>query len=246
MRAVAETHGGSVELGEREGGGARFVVLPLPPDHASGREPPSDAGRCPADCRRVTGTFINVAAVLAGTAIGLLVGGRLPESARQRVLAGLGLITLVVGVDLALAWRDTDPLYVLGGVLLGGLVGEAIGIEAWLGRLGDRIQAAVSRGEHSRVSEAFVTASLLFCVGPLTVVGSIQDGLTGDYDALATKSMLDGFASIALTATLGWGVALAAGHGAGGPGRPVAGRRRCSRTCSRARRSTRSRAPAAS
>jgi len=159
----------------------------------------------------VTGTFINVAAVLAGTAVGLLVGGRLPESARQRVLAGLGLITLVVGVDLALAWRDTDPLYVLGGVLLGGLVGEAIGIEAWLGRLGDRIQATVSRGEHSRVSEAFVTASLLFCVGPLTIVGSIQDGLTGDYEALATKSMLDGFASIALAATLGWGVALAAG-----------------------------------
>jgi len=160
----------------------------------------------------VTGTFINVGAVLAGTATGLLVGGRLPESARQRVLAGLGLITLVVGVDLALAWRETDPLYVLGGVLLGGLVGEAIGIERWLGRLGDRIQAAVSRGDgHSRVSEAFVTASLLFCVGPLTVVGSIQDGLTGDYEALATKSMLDGFASVALTATLGWGVALAAG-----------------------------------
>jgi uncharacterized membrane protein YqgA involved in biofilm formation len=158
----------------------------------------------------LTGTFINVAAVLAGTAVGLLVGGRMPESARQRVLAGLGLITLVVGVDLALAWRDTDPLYVLGGVLLGGLVGEAIGIEAWLGRLGDRIQAAVSRDGQSRVSEAFVTASLLFCVGPLTVVGSIQDGLTGDYDALATKSMLDGFASVALTATLGWGVALAA------------------------------------
>jgi uncharacterized membrane protein YqgA involved in biofilm formation len=159
----------------------------------------------------VTGTFINVAAVLAGTAVGLLVGGRLSDSARDRVLSGLGLITLVVGVDLALAWRDTDPLYVLGGVLLGGLVGEAIGIEAWLGRLGDRIQAAVSRGGPSRVSEAFVTASLLFCVGPLTVVGAIQDGLTGDYDALATKSMLDGFASVALTATLGWGVALAAG-----------------------------------
>ena len=159
----------------------------------------------------MTGTFINVGAVLAGTAVGLLVGGRLPDGARRRVLAGLGLITLVVGVDLALAWRDTDPLFVLGGVLLGGLVGEAIGIEAWLARLGDRIQAAVSGGEHSRVSEAFVTASLLFCVGPLTVVGAIQDGLTGDYDALATKSMLDGFASIALTATLGWGVALAAG-----------------------------------
>jgi uncharacterized protein len=159
----------------------------------------------------VTGTFINVAAVLAGTLVGVVLGPRLPERLQKRVLAGLGLVTLLIGVDLGLAWRDTNPLYVLGGVLLGGLAGEAIGIEAWLERLGDRIQAAVSRDGHSRVSEAFVTASLLFCVGPLTVVGSIQDGLTGDYQALATKATLDGFASIALAATLGWGVALAAG-----------------------------------
>jgi hypothetical protein len=158
----------------------------------------------------LTGTFINVAAVLAGTLLGVLLGPRLPEGLQKRVLAGLGLVTLVIGVDLALAWRDTNPLYVLGGVLLGGLVGEAIGIEAWLARLGDRIQAAVSSDGHSRVSEAFVTASLLFCVGPLTVVGAIQDGLTGDYQALATKATLDGFASIALSATLGWGVGLAA------------------------------------
>src|SRR5215210_1741180 len=128
----------------------------------------------------------------------------------DRVLAGLGLVTLVLGVDLALAWRDTSALYVLGGVLLGGLVGEAIGIERRLEALGDRIQRAVQRDEHSTVSEAFVTASLLFCVGPLTVVGAIQDGLTGDYEALATKALLDGFASVALAATLGWGVGLAA------------------------------------
>ncbi len=149
--------------------------------------------------------------MLAGTGVGLLAGGRLPEAVRQRVLAGLGLVTFVVGVDLALAWRDTDPLYVLGGVLLGGVVGEAVGIERWLGRAGDRIQARLSRGGPSRVSEAFVTASLLFCVGPLTVVGSIADGVRGDIEALVTKSVLDGFASVALAATLGWGVALAAG-----------------------------------
>jgi uncharacterized membrane protein YqgA involved in biofilm formation len=125
-------------------------------------------------------------------------------------MAGLGMITLVIGVDLALAWRDTSPLYVLGGVLLGGLVGEVIGIERRLEALGDRIQRAVQRSDKSTVSEAFVTASLLFCVGPLTVVGAIQDGLTGDTEALATKSLLDGFAAIALSATLGWGVALAA------------------------------------
>ncbi|MFL5825487.1 MAG: DUF554 domain-containing protein [Thermoleophilaceae bacterium] len=154
---------------------------------------------------------MNVGAVLAGTLVGTLVGSRLPAGLQQRVMAGLGLVTLVIGVDLALAWRDTNPLYVLGGVLLGGLVGEAIGIEAWLARFGDRVQRALSGHRHSTISEAFVTASLLFCVGPLTVVGAIQDGLTGDYQALATKSMLDGFASIALSATLGWGVALAAG-----------------------------------
>ena len=160
----------------------------------------------------MTGTVINVAAILAGTLIGVLVGGRLPEGLQRRVLAGLGLVTLVIGVDLALAWRDTSPLYVLGGVLLGGLAGEALRIEDRLAALGDIIQRRVSaaRGSTSRVSEAFFDASLLFCVGPLAVVGAIQDGLTGDYEALATKALLDGFASIALAATLGWGVALAA------------------------------------
>jgi uncharacterized membrane protein YqgA involved in biofilm formation len=160
----------------------------------------------------LTGTVINVAAILAGTLIGVVAGARLPEGLQRRVLAGLGLVTLVVGVDLALAWRDTSALYVLGAVLLGGLAGEALGIEAQLAQLGDMIQRRVSAaGESSsRVSEAFFDASLLFCVGPLAVVGAIQDGLTGDYEALATKALLDGFASIALAATLGWGVALAA------------------------------------
>ena len=160
----------------------------------------------------MTGTAINVAAILAGTLIGVLAGGRLPEGLQRRVLAGLGLVTLVIGVDLALAWRETNALYVLGAVLLGGLTGEALRIEARLAQLGDMIQRRLSSaGESSsRVSEAFFDASLLFCVGPLAVVGAIQDGLTGNYEALATKALLDGFASIALAATLGWGVALAA------------------------------------
>jgi uncharacterized protein len=159
----------------------------------------------------MTGTFLNVGTVLAGTLVGWLVGSRLPVGMHDRVLAGLGLVTLVIGVDLALTWRDTSPLYVLGGVLLGGLVGEALHIEDRVAALGDRLQAWSSRGRpHSTVSEAFFTASLLFCVGPLTVVGSIQDGLTGNYEALATKSLLDGFASIALAASLGPGVAFAA------------------------------------
>jgi uncharacterized protein len=164
----------------------------------------------------MVGTLINVGTVLAGTAIGTAVGPRLPERIQQRVLAGLGMITLAIGIDLALAWGREDtststPLYVLGGILLGGIVGEAIGIERRLEALGDRVQARLAgEDHHSTVSEGFVTASLLFCVGSLTVVGSIQDGLSGDYELLATKAVLDGFAAIALAAALGWGVGLAA------------------------------------
>lgn len=161
----------------------------------------------------MTGTLINVVTILLGTLVGTLVGDRLPERLRRRVLDGLGLVTLLIGIDLALAWRETNVLYVMGGVLLGGIAGEAIAIEDRLERLGDRLQAWVGRfhGAAGEVSEAFFTASLLFCVGPLTVVGSIQDGLTGDYEALATKALLDGFAAIALAASLGPGVAFAAG-----------------------------------
>jgi len=165
-------------------------------------------------CAAVTGTLINVGAVLAGTLLGLSAGSRLTERMQQRVLAGLGMVTLVIGVDLALAWSREDttrhtPLYVLGAILLGGLLGEAADLEGRLERLGHRLQRRFARGdEHSTLSEGFVTASLLFCVGSLAVVGSIQDGLNGDFQLLATKATLDGFAAVALAASLGWGVAL--------------------------------------
>jgi uncharacterized membrane protein YqgA involved in biofilm formation len=160
----------------------------------------------------LSGTFINVGTVLLGTLVGVAVGRRLPPGLQERVLAGLGLVTLVLGVDNALEWRHTSPLIVFGAVLLGGIVGELLGIERGIERLGDAVQRRFARDHgESRISEGFVTASLLFCVGPLTVVGSIQDGLTGDYQTLASKALLDGFASIAFAAALGWGVALAAG-----------------------------------
>ena len=164
----------------------------------------------------MTGTLINVGAVLLGALIGTLAGGRFPEGVHQRVLAGLGLVTLVIGVDNGLAWRDDGSgrvlLSVLGGVLLGGIVGELLAIEHRLQRLGDRLQARFAAADGgSPVSEAFFTATLLFCVGPLTVLGSINDGLRGDIELLTTKALLDGFASIALSAALGWGVALSAG-----------------------------------
>ena len=162
----------------------------------------------------MTGTLINVAAILAGALIGTLAGGRLPEGIHQRVLAGLGLVTLVLGVENALAWQENPErlvLVVMFAVLIGGVIGELLGIEDRLQRLGDRLQARFARpGEKSTIAEGFFTATLLFCVGPLTVLGSINDGLRGDIDLLTTKSLLDGFASIALAAALGPGVALAA------------------------------------
>jgi hypothetical protein len=162
----------------------------------------------------MTGTLLNVGTVLLGTLVGALFGGRLPERIHQRVLLGLGMVTLILGIDNGLAWREDDSgrvlLSVMGGVLLGGIAGELLRIEDRLQALGDRLQRRFAGGGGSTVSEAFFTATLLFCVGPLTVLGSIEDGLTGDYDLLATKSLLDGFASIALAAALGPGVALAA------------------------------------
>ena len=159
----------------------------------------------------MTGTLVNVGAILLGTLIGELVGGRLTTPLQTRILHGLGLVVLVIGIDNALQWRGTNTLFVLGGVLLGGLAGEALRIEDRLQAVGDRAQQVLSKGDHtSTVSEGFFTASLVFCVGALAVVGSIQDGLTGNPDTLYTKALLDGFASVALAASLGWGVALSA------------------------------------
>jgi len=159
----------------------------------------------------VTGTIVNVGAILLGTLVGELVGGRLSQGLQTRILHGLGLVVLVIGIDNALAWRDTNALFVLGGVLLGGLAGEGLRIEDRLAAVGDRAQRALAKpGSTSTVSEGFFTASLVFCVGALAVVGSIQDGLTGNHDTLYTKALLDGFASVALAASLGWGVGLSA------------------------------------
>jgi uncharacterized protein len=161
----------------------------------------------------VTGTLINMGTVLAGTAVGTLLGERLPERVRETMLHALGLVTLVVGVGQGLdAFRPplTDltrgaVLIVMGSVLVGGIIGELVGIERGLDRLGEALRDRFGRGQ-ARFTEGFVVASLVFCVGPLTILGSIQDGLTGDYQLLAVKSLLDGFAALAFASALGWGV----------------------------------------
>ncbi len=160
----------------------------------------------------VTGTILNIITILIGGTIGVLAGNRLPKRVQETVMAGLGLMTLVIGVSMAIT--SNNILIPLFSVLVGGIIGELIGIDAGLNRLGqwleDRFGHRLGQGkvEGWSVTRGFVTASLVFCVGPMTVLGSIQDGLLGDYELLAIKSMLDGFAAIPFAATLGPGVLL--------------------------------------
>lgn len=168
------------------------------------------------------GTIANVATVIVGTVIGALAGKRFPESLRGTVMATLGLATAAIGVRELLPTQEF-PL-VLGAVLVGTVIGELLRIESGLHRLGDLLQRRFASpvitevevpevvapvGQRSRFGEGFVVASLVFCVGPLTIVGSIQDGL-GDAELLLIKAALDGFAAIAFAAVYGWGVLAAA------------------------------------
>jgi uncharacterized protein len=153
------------------------------------------------------GTLLNIATVLIGGMIGLLFGARIPDTLKETVIAGMGLFTGAMGLQMFL---DTEnALIVLGALLIGTLLGEWWRIEDGLQRLGEFLEQKFSReaddGSNNFV-RGFLTASLLFCVGPMTILGSIQDGLTGDYNLLAVKSVLDGFASMAFASTLGIGV----------------------------------------
>lgn len=176
------------------------------------------------------GTVINVVTVVVGALLGMAVGHRLPERVRAVVTDALGLVTLLVaGLS---AWAVTDltlegavgpgvpVLVVLGSLLVGGIAGSLLRIEQRLEGLAGRIQYWVSRRSRSeggtdhaareRFVEGWLTASLLFCVGPLTILGSLSDGLGNGIDQLVLKSTLDGFAAIAFASTFGLGVLLSA------------------------------------
>lgn len=154
------------------------------------------------------GTTINVGAILAGSLAGGSVGSRLPERIRTTVLNGLGLLTILIGLQMALETKNI--LIVMGALLAGGIIGEVLRISDGLDRLGDFLQSTLAESGGRNFSEGFVTASLVFCIGPMAILGSIQDGLTGDYRLLTIKSMLDCFAAVAFSASLGWGVACSA------------------------------------
>ncbi len=161
----------------------------------------------------MTGTIINIVAVLLGGSLGLLFGSRLPERLKQTVMAGLGLFTAVTGIKMF--FETNNSLIVLGAILVGALLGEWWKIEDGLQKLGQWLEKRFTRpggteaqpdSSDSRFVRGFLTASLLFCVGPMAILGSIQDGLTGNYSTLAIKSVLDCFAALAFASTLGVGV----------------------------------------
>ena len=173
------------------------------------------------------GTLLNMAAIVVGTAVGVLVGHRLPERTRDLITQALGLIVLVVAALNVVALLDAEwiaavgdsapLLIVLGSVVIGGILGSLLRIEDRVESLGGWIQARVRRSsgpesiqQRARFIEGFVDASLLFCVGPLAILGALSDGLGQGVDQLALKSVIDGFASVAFAASLGWGVAFSA------------------------------------
>jgi uncharacterized protein len=168
------------------------------------------------------GTLINVFAILSGATLGVLLGNRINASARDIVTDALGLVTLLIGAFSVVAITDPDLLSVISGggavltvlaaLVVGGLIGNYLKIEERMEHFGERLKNRFAKKNESSVRfvEGFVSASLVFAVGPLAILGSISDGLGRGIDQLVLKSTLDFFASIAFAASLGWGVAFSA------------------------------------
>ena len=156
------------------------------------------------------GTFVNFFAILAGTALGMLFRNGIPEKYNNTVMQAIALSVVLIGFKSAMGCPDL--LVIIISLAVGALIGEFIGIEAHLKDLGDFLERKFSdpNATTPSLSTAFVTASLLFCVGSMAIVGSLESGLTGNHETLFAKSFLDGVTSIILTASLGVGVGLSA------------------------------------
>lgn len=158
------------------------------------------------------GTIVNALAVIAGCIVGLIVKGRLTEKISSTIMSGLALCVIYIGVSGALKGQDT--LLMIICIAVGALIGEIIDIDKRLNSLGDYIEKKFNsknkdkKAEKVSISEGFVTSSLLFCVGAMAVVGSLESGLQGNHTTLFAKSVLDGVSSIIFTSSLGIGVIL--------------------------------------
>ena len=158
----------------------------------------------------MVGTLINTVAILVGTALGLLLRKGIPERLRETVVQGQGLCVILIGLSGALKTGDTLCMIIC--MLAGALIGAAINIEKRLNDLGTFLERKVTRGqgETGSVAKGFVSASLLFCVGAMAIVGAMDSGLRGDHSTLIAKSALDGISAIFFASSLGIGVGLSA------------------------------------
>lgn len=156
------------------------------------------------------GTIINVAAVLAGSMLGVALHGGISQRFRDTIMQGLALCVVLIGAQSALG--TSNSMIVIFSIVLGGLVGEAINVEKRLDHIGEAAQKIFSHGKagSSTFAQGFVTASLVYCVGAMAIMGSLDSGLRGDHATLIAKSILDGVSSIVFASTLGPGVALSA------------------------------------
>jgi len=155
----------------------------------------------------LTGTWVNTGAILAGSLIGFTVGKHLPERIKTIVMQGLGLSVILVGLRMSLSVHDS--MAAIGCLLLGALTGEILRIEQGIERIGGWLKKR-SGSESATFIQGFVTASILYLTGAMVIVGSIREGTIGDASILYVKSLLDGVASVALSSTLGNGVAFSA------------------------------------
>ncbi len=152
------------------------------------------------------GTLVNSVAVLSGSIVGLLLKQRLSTKYQNTLMQGLALAVGLIGLQMAL--KTQNILIMILSVVIGGIIGEFIAIDNWLAKLGEWLTLRISN-KYGSVGEGFITGSLVFCVGAMAIVGSIQEGLTGDASTLYVKSMLDAVASAVFASGMGIGVALA-------------------------------------
>jgi len=158
------------------------------------------------------GNYVNVAAIIVGTLLGLLIHKGLKEDYKNTMMQAIGLSVLFIGAATALNGLldpESEAILFIISLVIGGIVGEMLGLDNALTRLGQFLQNRVGKGDHN-IARGFVTASLIFCVGTMAIIGSLESGLRGNYDMLFAKSILDGVTSLILATTLGIGVAFSA------------------------------------
>ena len=155
------------------------------------------------------GTIVNVIAIFLGCSVGFILKSKFPEKIGKIVMQALGLASLLIGMQMAL--KTDNILLLIFSLTIGGIIGEVIGIEEGLEKFGERVKLKFKSSNSSeRFVEGFVTASLLYCVGSMAIMGALKEGLSGNPDILYTKSLLDGLTSIAFTAAMGLGVLFSA------------------------------------